>query len=146
MKTHREPGNHAYTGPMAETSHEGPDPREFFRLLWRRKLLILLCLTLIPGGVYAYSQRLTKSYETNTIIQVQGTATDGGLYLGQSVTTGTANTAKVAALVSTNAVADAASRQLGEPRGSLRGTATAADDEKTGFITITAIAPSGERA
>jgi capsular exopolysaccharide synthesis family protein len=89
---------------------------------------------------------LTKSYEASTIIQVQGTATDGGLYLGQDVTTGSVSTAKVAALVSTNAVADAASRQLGEPRGSLRGTAGATDDEKTGFVTIMATAASGERA
>jgi capsular exopolysaccharide synthesis family protein len=126
--------------------HEGPDPREFFRLLWRRKALLLLCLTLLPLAAYVYSQRLTKSYEASTIIQVQGTAGEGGLFLGQDVNTGSVNTAKVAALVSTDAVADAASRQIGEPRGSLRGTATASDDEKTSFITITATAPSGARA
>ena len=146
MKTHREPGNHTYTGPMAESPHEGPDPREFFRLLWRRKLLILLCLTLLPLAAYAYSQRLTKSYEASTIISVQGTATDGGLYLGQDVSTGSANTATVAALVSTDAVADAASRQLGEPRGSLRGAASGTFDKDTGFVTIAATAASGDRA
>jgi tyrosine-protein kinase len=146
MKMHRDPANRSYTGPMAESPHEGPDPREFFRLLWRRKVLIFLCLTLIPAGVYAYSQRLTKSYEASTIIAVQGTAAEGGLYLGQDVNTGSVNTATVAALVGTNAVADAAARRLGEPRGSLRGTATAVEDEKTSFITITATAASGERA
>jgi capsular exopolysaccharide synthesis family protein len=146
MKTHRDAGNPTYTGPMADSAHEGPDPREFFRLLWRRKALILLCLTLIPVAVYAYSQRLTKTYEANTVISVQGTATDGGLFLGSDASTGSANTAQVAALVSTNAVADQASRLLGEPRGSLRGTASGSEDEKTNFITITATAGSGPRA
>ena len=146
MNTRRDPRDRAYTGSMAESPHEGPDPREFFRLLWRRKVIILLCLTLIPAGAYAYSERLTKSYQASTILQVQGTATDGGLYLGQDVSTGSVNTAKVAALVGTNAVADAAARQLGEPRGSLRGAVSAQEDEDTGFVTITATAASGERA
>jgi capsular exopolysaccharide synthesis family protein len=131
---------------MADSQHDGPDPREFFRLLWRRKALIFLCLTLLPLAVYVYSQRLTKSYEASTVIQVSGTAGEDGLYLGQDVGTGSVNTAKVAALISTDAVADAASRQLGVPRGSLRGTATGSDDSDTGFITITATGPTGERA
>ena len=82
MKTHRDPANPAYTGSMADSHHEGPDPREFFRLLWRRKVLILLCLTLIPLAAYAYSERLTKTYQAKTTISVQGTATDAGLFLG----------------------------------------------------------------
>jgi capsular exopolysaccharide synthesis family protein len=146
MKTHRDPGNPAYTGPMAESQHEGPDPREFFRLLWRRKALILICLIVLPVAAYAYSQRLTKTYEASTLVSVQGTASETSLVVGDTPTTGAANTAQVAALVGTDAVADQASRLLGEPRGSLRGAATGADDEKTGFITITATAGSGERA
>jgi capsular exopolysaccharide synthesis family protein len=146
VNTRRDPVNRSYTDPMAESTHEGPDPREFFRLLWRRKVLLLLCLTLIPVGVYVYSQRLTKSYQASTILQVQGTATDGGLYLGQDVSTGSANTATIAALVSTDAVADAAARDLGEPPGSLRGGALGADDKDTGFVTITSTAASAERA
>jgi capsular exopolysaccharide synthesis family protein len=146
MNTGRDPANRAYTGPMAEPPQEGSDPREFFRRVWRRKALILLCLTVIPVGVYVYSERLTKSYQASTIIQVQGTATDAGLYLGQDVNTGSVNTAKVAALVGTDAVADAASRSLGEPRGSVRGAVSATDDEDTDFITITATAGSAERA
>src|SRR5688572_19903974 len=146
MKTRRDPGNPAYTGPMADSHHEGPDPREFFRLLWRRKALILLCLTLIPLAAYAYSERLTKTYEASTTISVQGTATDAGLFLGSESSTGSASPAQVAALVSTDAVSDQASRQLGEPRSSLRGSASAAEDEDTGFIDITATAGSGPRA
>jgi capsular exopolysaccharide synthesis family protein len=131
---------------MADSHHEGPDPREFFRLLWRRKVLILLCLTLIPLAAYAYSERLTKTYQAKTTISVQGTATDAGLFLGSESSTGSASPAQVAALVSTDAVSDQAARQLGEPRGSLRGAASGAEDEDTGFIDITATAPSGARA
>jgi capsular exopolysaccharide synthesis family protein len=131
---------------MADSPHQGPDPREFFRLLWRRKAVILLCLTLIPLAVYAYSQRLAKTYEASTTISVQGTATDASLYLGQDVSTGTVNTAQIAALIGTDAVADQAARQLGEPRESLRGAASGTHDEETNFITVKAAAASGERA
>src|SRR5829696_451430 len=146
MKTPRDPANPAYTGSMADSHHEGPDPREFFRLLWRRKVLILLCLTLIPLAAYAYSERLTKTYQASTTISVQGTATDAGLFLGSDSSTGSASPAQVAALVGTDSVSDQASRLLGEPRGSLRGAASGAEDEETGFINITATAGSGERA
>jgi capsular exopolysaccharide synthesis family protein len=146
MKTLRDAGNPTYTGSMAESQHEGPDPREFFRLLWRRKALILLCLTLIPLAVYGYSQRLTKTYQASTMISVQGTATDASLYLGQDVSTGSVNTAQVAALIGTDAVADQASKLLSEPRGSLRGAASGTHDEDTNFITVTATAGTGQRA
>jgi len=130
---------------MAAATQVDSDPREFFRLLWRRKWLIAFVLTIVPLAVYVYSDRLTKTYEASTTVQVQGTATDAGLYLDE-LSTGTANTAKIAALVGTDAVADEASRLLGEARGSVRGAVRAVDDEKTGFVTITATAGTGERA
>ena len=58
----------------------------------------------------------------------------------------TANTAKIAALVGTSGVADQAARLLGEPEGSIRGAISAQDDDETGFITVTATAGSGDRA
>ena len=137
--------NATYTGRMGPEQHD-TDPREFFRVLWRRKWVILLCLTLIPLVIYFYSDRLTKVYEAHTIVQAQPTATDAGLFLGQDLPSGSANTAKIAALVATSGVADETARLMGEPRGSLRGVITAEDDEDTQFITITASAPSGERA
>ena len=146
MKTLRDPANHAYTGPMAQTRHDGPDPREFFRLLWRRKALILVCLIVLPLAAYAYSERLTKTYQAATTVSVQGTASEVSLVVGDTPSTGSANVAQVAALVGTDAVADQASRLLGEPRGSLRGAASGEADTDTGFITITSTAGSGERA
>ena len=135
-----------YTGPMDSEQRKDTDPRDFFRLLWRRKWIILLCITLIPLAVYVYSDRLTKSFQSSTIIQVQSTATDAGLFLEEALPSTAANTAKIAALVGTSGVADQAARILGEPEGSLRGSLQATDNEDTGFITITATAGSGERA
>ena len=146
MKTLRTAEIPAYTGPMESDSRNDSDPREFFRLLWRRKWIILLCLVLIPLAAYVYSDRLTKTYESSTIIQVQGTATDTGIFAGQDLPTGTPNSDKIAALVETSGVADQASRILGEPPGSVRGAITAEANEKTEFITITATAGSGARA
>src|SRR5262245_24648746 len=114
MKTLSHPEIPAYTGRMEQESRIDTDPREFFRLLWRRKWIILLCLTLIPLAAYVYSDRLTKAYQSSTISQVQGTATDSGTYIGEDISSGTPNSDKIAALVSTTGVADQASRVLGE--------------------------------
>jgi capsular exopolysaccharide synthesis family protein len=146
MKIENHPQIQTYTGSVAQEEQLDSDPRDFFRVLWRRKWLILLCLTVIPLAVYFYSDRLTKTYEASTIVQVQDTATDSGLITGTDLPSGSANTAKIAALVGTSGVADETARLMGEPRGSLRGAIRAADDEKTGFITITATAGSGPRA
>ena len=125
MKTLRDPAKRL---PILARWTEGPqsdtDPRDFFRVLWRRKWMILLCLVLIPLAAYVYSDRLTKSFQSSTIVQVQSTATDAGLFSGQDLPTGSANTAKIAALVGTSGVADEAARLMGEPEGSLRGADT----------------------
>lgn len=146
MKVLNTTENASYTGPMGPEQRQDTDPREFFRVLWRRKWVILLCVVLIPLAVYVYSDRLTKVYESSTIVQAQPTATDAGLFVGQDLPSGSANTAKIAALVQTSGVADATSRLMGEPRGSVRGAIKAKDNEDTQFITITASAASGQRA
>ena len=87
MKTLSSAQTPTYTGPMDSEQRRDSDPREFFRLLWRRKWIILLCLTLIPLAVYVYSDRLTKTYQASTIIQVQSTATDAGLFLDEALPT-----------------------------------------------------------
>lgn len=128
-------------------TQERPDPRAFFRVLWRRKWILILCVTLIPAAVYLYSERLTKTYEASVLMQVQANAVDGGLPVtGDFVSAPTTNTATIARLIQTDGVADQASRLLEEPRGSLRGAIQATDDEDTGLITITASANDPERA
>src|SRR5215207_3590434 len=146
MKTRNINENATYTGRMDQETRSDSDPRDFFRLIWRRKWVILLCVILIPLAAYIYSDRLTKSFQSSTIVQVQNTATDAGLFVDQDLPSGSANTGKIAALVGTSGVADEAARLMGEPEGSLRGAITAQDDEDTGFITLTATAGSGERA
>jgi tyrosine-protein kinase len=146
MKTEKNVQYPTYTGPVDPEQQVDTDPRDFFRVLWRRKWLILLCVALIPLAAYFYSDRLTKSFEASTIVQVQDTATDSGLLIGQELPTGSANTAKIAALVGTSGVADETARLMGEPKGSVRGAIRATNDEDTGFITITATAGEAERA
>lgn len=146
MRTQKSLENASYTGPVGPDKEHDADPREFFRVLWRRKWLILLCITLIPVGVYVYSDRLTKTFQASTVVQVQNTATDSGLFLDQNIPTAAANTAKIAALVGTSGVADETARLMGEPEGSLRGAISATDDDDTGFITLTATAGTGQRA
>src|SRR5262245_6443731 len=129
MKTRGILENQTYTGPVETEERRDTDPRDFFRVLWRRKWIILLCVTLIPLADYVYSDRLTKTFEATTTVQVQSVATDAGLFVDQDLPSGSANTAKIAALVGTSAVADETSRLLGEPRGSVRGAIRATDDE-----------------
>jgi capsular exopolysaccharide synthesis family protein len=143
-----------YTGRVTRPAEEGlepqpaqEDPRAFFRVLWRRKWILLLCITLIPAAAYVYSERLTKTYEASVLMQVQANAVDGGLPVtGDFVSAGTTNTATIARLIETDGVADEASRLMGDPSGSLRGAIQATDDEDTGLITITATATDPERA
>ena len=67
MRTLSNTQNPSYTGPMGpEELKADSDPRDFFRILWRRKWLILLCLILIPAAIYVYSDRLTKTYQAST--------------------------------------------------------------------------------
>ena len=69
----------AEEGADPRVAQDRPDPREFFRVLWRRKWILVLCVTLIPAAVYLYSERLTKTYEASVLMQVQSNAVDGGV-------------------------------------------------------------------
>jgi receptor protein-tyrosine kinase len=125
------------------------DPRDFFRLLWRRKWTLIPCLVLIPLAVYLVSTRLTKTYEASAVIQLQGAPVDQTLPGVGDLTAGSNDQQtndRVSALIETNSVADGASRLLGEPPGTLRGDVRASADENTGFITITAKASTAKRA
>ena len=88
MRTQKNLENASYTGPMEPEERRDTDPREFFRVLWRRKWVILLCVVLIPLAAYVYSDRLTKTFEASTIVQVQNTATDAGLFVEQDLPSG----------------------------------------------------------
>ena len=119
------------------------DPREIFRLLWRRKWILLACVTLIPAAVYLYSDRLDKTYEATAVVQIQ-TVADASDVLTGNIASG--NNAAVARLAGTSAVADEISRILKQPQGSARGAVSGVFDEDTGFITITAKASTADQA
>ena len=142
-------GHDTYTGAVTTTVQQEPsDPRDFFRLLLRRKWILLACVVLIPVAVYVASTRLPKTYEASSVIELQTASVDPSLSgVGDlSGGGGAATNDRVAALIETNGVADQAARVLGEPAGSLRGDATATSNEDTGFITITAEGSTAERA
>ena len=147
MNPNGENENRTYTGHMTHPVQEGPDPREFLRLLWRRKWILILCVTLIPLATYVISNRLTKTYEASTLVQLQSAAVDqSGPVTGDLAAAAPTVSPSLAAIIPTSGVADQAARILHLPKGSLRGSARAESDEDTGFIKITGIAGTAERS
>lgn len=67
---------------MAEPRQEGLDLRQWMRLVWRRKWLLLAIVVLVPVGVYVLSSLLPKTYEAQTTINVQATAVSSTLFAG----------------------------------------------------------------
>ena len=124
-------------GPLVVEEHDPSNPREVFRLLWRRRWILLLCITLIPLATYLYSEQLTKSYQSSTVLQVQAIG-DASDVVTDTTSGGTTGNASVARLAETTGVADEAARVLGIAEGSLRGSIQGVSDEDTGFITLTA--------
>ena len=132
---------------MSRTGGEAADPRDFLNLLRRRGWILLVCLVVLPVAAYLYTDSRPKIFQASSLLQVDSGAAD--------VTTGTvspdfspppANINAVASFATTSAVADEAARQLGMPRGSLAGVATAQADEDTGFITLSATGETSRKA
>jgi polysaccharide biosynthesis transport protein len=147
VNTAGENENRTYTGDVTRPVQEGPDPRDFLHLLWRRKWILILCVVLIPLATYVVSNRLSKTYEATTLVQLQTAAIDTpGPVTGELGATPTDVAPSIAAVIPTSGVADEAARILHMPKGSLRGAATAKSDEDTGFIKITGSASTAERS
>lgn len=140
------PPDRTYTGAVNQLESEPLDIRQYLRLFRRRGWILLLCVALIPLGTYLYTERLAEVYQSSAILQIQSSAAETPLIAGQEFAAPAQNIQAVARFVTTSAVSDAAARELGEPKGSLYGAATATADEITGFITITAQGPSAKRA
>ena len=129
---------------MSQAGPEAPDLRDYFRLLRRRGWILLLCLILLPAAAYFYTDARPKIFEASTLLEVNATADAGTV--SPDFAAPTTNIQAVASFVSTSAVAEEAARQLGEPRTSLYGAASATADEDTGFITLKATGPTAARA
>jgi capsular exopolysaccharide synthesis family protein len=123
---------------MTSESAGQQDFRTYLRILWRWKLLFLAFVVLIPVGAYLLERGKPKIYQSSTLLDASGSS----LAVGSSdLSSVSDNPQAVARLVTTDAVARLAARQLGEPltdAGSLLGAVTATADSTTGFLTITA--------
>jgi capsular exopolysaccharide synthesis family protein len=132
-----------YTRQINTLENEGPDVREFLRLLRRRGWIILVCLLIIPTAVYVYTSGRPKVFEASTVIAPQRSGTSAIPSQFQAPET---NVQAVAGLVNTAAVANEAARRLGLQPGALAGAASATADPDTNFITITASGPTQKAA
>jgi capsular exopolysaccharide synthesis family protein len=132
---------------MSRTGAEAADPRDFLNLLRRRGWILLVCLIVLPVAAYFYTDARPKVFQASTLLQVESGAVDASTgTVSPDFSPPPVNISAVASFVSTSAVADEAARQLGMPRGSLNGVATAAPDEDTGFITLSATGPTSKKA
>lgn len=135
---------------MTDSRHEGLDIRQWGRLIWRRKWLLLAIVLTIPAIVYAGSSLLPKSYESKATINVQATAGASSVFskISSKPEAGEAQT-----LIETTAVARRAARILGKPQSAARGllghisvAPTNPAEPDSNFLTITAQAPSSVEA
>src|SRR3954468_5305296 len=129
---------------MNAEAGETPDLRDYLRLIWRRGWILLACVLLIPFAAYEYTSAKPKVFQSSTVLQVQPGVENSDL-TSPSFAPSATNLDLVAAIVSTSAVSNEASRLLGLPSGSLRGAATGSADPDTGFLTITATGSTAER-
>lgn len=128
-----------YTPPT-----EGFDAREAFRLLKRRGWIMVVCLIVIPLGIYEYTNSRPKVFQASTLLQVAGNADTTGL--GSDFTTPQGNIQAIAAFVKTSAVSEEAARVMHVTPASIAGSVSSSADTDTGFITITATASTAARA
>ena len=131
---------------VAPESTSQQDLRTYLRILWRWKLLFLAFVVLIPVGAYLLERGKPKIYESSTLLDASGSS----LAVGSSdLSSVSDNPQAVARLVTTDAVASLAARQLNEPlssAGALLGEVSASADTTTGFLTIVAQDHSPARA
>lgn len=136
---------------MSEARQEGLDVRQWGRLVWRRKWLLLGIVVVIPAAVFAISSLLPKTYESKATIAVQATANPATLLSSQIRPSSGLSEAQT--LIKTTLVARRAAHNLGLPPSAARGllghvsvAPTNPADSKGEFLTITAQASDATRA
>jgi succinoglycan biosynthesis transport protein ExoP len=130
------------------TSGEQGDARAYMMLLWRWKVLVAVILVVIPTAAYTYVSNQPKVFESSVLMQVQQVTVDTSLF-AETPPPQAQVLASAARLITTSGVAQAAAKELGEPRTSarrlLRGVSATADKD-AGFVTIAARDATPERA
>jgi capsular exopolysaccharide synthesis family protein len=131
----------------------GSDPRAYLKVLWRWKLVFLAFLIGVPLIAYLLTSREQKVFQSSVLVQENALPVDTSLFTSEgapapSSTSGAETLSGQARVIETPAVARLVARRLTPPSGpgALGGAITATADTETGFITITASAPTAQRA
>jgi tyrosine-protein kinase len=102
---------------VTEPHHEGLDIRQWGRLIWRRKWLLLAIVVVIPTAVYVGSMLLPKTYQSKATIDVKATA---GSSTVLSRTVAKVDIGEVQTLMTTTVVGRRAARILKLPPSAAR--------------------------
>jgi capsular exopolysaccharide synthesis family protein len=128
---------------VTEPRQEGLDIRQWGRLMWRRKWLLLAIVVVIPTLVYVGSSRLPKVYQSKATINVRATAAASNLFSNHI--SASSDIAEAQTLIKTTIVGRRAARILGQPPTNARsvlGHVTVAPtnpaESDGNFLTITA--------
>jgi capsular exopolysaccharide synthesis family protein len=123
------------------------DPRTYLRVLWRWKLLFLAVAITVPVAAALLRSPAPDVYRASTVLKVQLVTIDTSQFSGSVTSSDTL--ASAARLITTTSMARQAAEFL-KPRPAsprtLLGAVKAEPDIDSGFITITATAPTARRA
>jgi capsular exopolysaccharide synthesis family protein len=127
---------------VTEPRREELDVRQWGRLVWRRKWLLLAIVIVTPVAVFVGSSQLPKTYQSQATINVQPTAGASSVF---SKISSKADPGEVQTLIETTAVGRRAARLLGRPPADARALLTHISVAPTNpaepdgnFLTITA--------
>jgi len=128
---------------VAEPRQEGLDLRQWARLVWRRKWVLLAAVIVLPGAVFLASSLLPKTYESKATINVRATAGASTLFSNQISSSSDITQART--LIHTAVVARRAAHVLGQKPSSARElldhisvAPTNPSETEGNFLTITA--------
>ena len=128
------------------------DLRDYLRIVWRRRWLVLLCVVTLPTAVYTLSARADKIYQAAVTLQVQPQTVDTSLFPTDAQPQGQPGRALAAAarLVKTPVAAEEAAKRLEDPpanpRRSLLPRITVETEPIADFVTIAATHGNPARA
>jgi capsular exopolysaccharide synthesis family protein len=135
---------------VSEPRQEGLDIRQWGRLVWRRKWLLLAIVLLLPAAVYVGSSLLPKTYQSQATINVQATAGASTLF---SKISAKSDTDEAQTLIETTVVGRRAARILGLPPSDAKELLTHISvaptnpaETDSNFLTITAQDSNAEMA
>ncbi len=118
--------------------------RAYARILWRRKLLLLALIVILPLGAYFYERSRPKVYESSSMLAMVGNPQAGLTSLIGGQSNAAPNITQVlvdAQLITSNGVARLAAKYLRPKPTDLKALlsdVSASADTTTGFITISA--------